>query len=85
MQPFWALSFPSSEALEECERLRTRVGVNTNPTDIASPAPRNTRQQRKTGKQQPTARAQEAQPLPITAQDYAELIEEHFARAVYIL
>jgi len=80
MQPFWALSFPSLDALEECERRRLGSGktqvrddqVVSNPRGVKAPSSR--RSSKKLSKA-----IVEIQAIP-----YEELIAEHFARAVYI-
>ena len=71
MQPFWALSFPSLDALEECEQRRARIAQN-------SAVPSNPPNKRKSRvKQEKPA----TEPVVVV---YSELIAEHFARAVYI-
>ena len=77
MQPFWALSFPSLDALEECEQRRNGSGKTQNRGDKlprGAKTPKSGRSNDKLNK----AIAE------VTAMPYGELIAEHFARAVYI-
>ena len=79
MQPFWALGFPSLEALEECERVHNRVYF----------APKKGRARKSTtppGMQYPLSPRTEGYPETFTADPalgYSEMIAEHFARTIY--
>ena len=75
MQPFWSLSFPSLDALEECERRRTSVQPLSPSSKTESKKTRSPRSKQMS----PIVAVPE-----MAAGAYAELIAEHFARAVYI-
>ena len=80
MQPFWALSFPSLDALEECEQRRNGLGKTHGRGDkvVSNPSGADAPKNRKSSKKLAQVVAE------IPAMPYTELIAEHFARAVYI-
>lgn len=80
MQPFWALSFPSLDALEECEQRRNGLGMTQNRGDSVASTPREAKASKKGRSNDKLNKAAAI----FVAVPYGELIAEHFARAVYI-
>ena len=79
MQPFWALGFPSLEALEECERVHNKaiLALSKGSGRKSTTPP---------GMQYPLSPRSDGIPETFSADPalgYTEMIAEHFARTVY--
>jgi hypothetical protein len=77
MQPFWALSIPSLDALEECERVHFKVVPSKKRSRKTTTPP---------GMTYPLSPRSETEPETLTtdvAFGFTEMMAEHIARAFY--